>query len=651
MKLKLAFAFSFVVVFCFGQSKKSTTMGKTTIEELKMQVYQKDTTARAVVLYEHGNYYINTKDKFKYKFTTDFYFRIKILKTTGFDKATIKIPFYDEEEVYDIQAVTNNLTENNVMHTTSLEKDKIYTKDLSGKWKETYFTLPNIKVGSVIEFRYSLISSYLEIDDWKYQSDIPKLKSDFTAAIIGNFKYNIRLVGNLKLHRENFRVKNGCFYLPGIGTGPCGVLEYGMDAVPAFKKEDHMLSQDNYVSRLSFELISKTDVGGQVTNYTKTWKAVDKKLETYFLSGQYLKKRYFKENLSSEASLNSENSLERAKQIYKRVQNHYTWNEKYWLYRKVEVKKAFKNTLGSVFEINLSLYFALQAANIESKLVLLSTRDREIPTKLHPVISDFNYMVVRAVIDNQVYFLDAVNKYLGFGLIQSESLNGEGRVMDFKNGSFWEQINLRQKTSETIRLSLLLKDDSFVGDLSIKRTGYFAVHKRVEFDGLSEDDILEDFENNYPNIEVEDVALENLGDNDKALNESYKITIETDVMGSRKIRLNPFVIDKIGVNPFKLNKRDYPVDFGYERSKTYLMELIIPETYKIAKLPKNTGVALPNKGGKIIFNTSQIGNTINIYLKFSLNKKSYSADEYFYLKQFYKKLINVQDSFIEIEKI
>ena len=419
----------------------------------------------------------------------------------------------------------------------------------------------------------------------------------------------------------------------------------------AFKKEAYMLSQDNYVSRLSFELISNTDVRGQVTNYTKTWKAADKKLETYFLSGQYLKKRYFKENLSSEASLNSENSLERAKQIYKRVQNHYTWNEKYWLNRKVEVKKAFKNKIGSVFEINLSLYFALQAANIESKLVLLSTRNRAIPTKLYPVISEFNYMVVRAVIDNQVYFLDAVNKYLGFGLIQSESLNGEGRVMDFKNGSFWEQIKLSQKTSKTIRLSLLLKDDSFVGDLSIKRTGYFAVHKRVEFNGLSEDDILEDFENNYPNIEVEDVALENLSDNEKVLKETYKITIETDVMGSRRIRLNPFVIGKITENPFKLNKRDYPVDYGYERSKTYLIKLIIPETYKIAKLPKNMGVALPNKGGKIIFNISQKENTINIYLNYSLKKKSYSADEYFYLKQFYKKLINLQDSFIEIERI
>ena len=369
------------------------------------------------------------------------------------------------------------------------------------------------------------------------------------------------------------------------------------------------------------------------------------------MSGQYLKKRYFRKNLLSEASLNSENSLERAKQIYKRVQNHYTWNEKYWLNRKVEVKKAFKNKLGSVFEINLSLYFALQAANIESKLVLLSTRNRAIPTKLYPVISEFNYMVVRAVIDNQVYFLDAVNKYMGFGLIQYESLNGEGRVMDFKNGSFWEQIKLSQKTSKTTRLSLLLKDDSFVGDLSIKRTGYFAVHKRVEFNGLSEDDILEDFENNYPNIEVEDVALENISDNEKVLKETYKVAIETDVMGSRKIRLNPFVIDKITENPFKLNKRDYPVDFGYERSKTYLMKLIIPETYKIAMLPKNMGLALPNKGGKIIFNTNQIGNTILLRLKYSLNKKSYTTEEYFYLKQFYKKLINLQDSFIEIERI
>ena len=33
-------------------------MGPTTLEELKLNVYNKDTSTEAVVLYEHGNTYI-----------------------------------------------------------------------------------------------------------------------------------------------------------------------------------------------------------------------------------------------------------------------------------------------------------------------------------------------------------------------------------------------------------------------------------------------------------------------------------------------------------------------------------------------------------------------------------------------------------------
>ena len=48
----------FVSFLAYGQKEKSTALGETTIEELKMQVYEKDATASAVVLYEHGDFYL-----------------------------------------------------------------------------------------------------------------------------------------------------------------------------------------------------------------------------------------------------------------------------------------------------------------------------------------------------------------------------------------------------------------------------------------------------------------------------------------------------------------------------------------------------------------------------------------------------------------
>mgnify|MGYP000319827991 CR=1 FL=1 len=649
MKKRIFIVTFLVSILSFGQKQKSTNLGKTTLNELKLMVYEKDSTAHAVVLYEHGNFYVDPERD--YNFTTDFYFRVKILKKKGYEKATIKIPVYGEKKVHDIKAITYNLSSTKGMVKTHLLKNEIYTKQIEKKWKEISFTLSDVNVGSVIEYKYSVTSPYSGIDNWNFQSEIPKLKSDFTAAILGNWQYNIRVVGYNKLDRDTLSIKKGCVYIDGVGEGACRILEYGMDAIPAFKEEDYMLNKRNYISKMVFDLKSYTNVKGQVTNYTKTWKTADKKLKYNFLDNQVSKKRYFRKNILHDSILSVQDELEKAKKIHNFIKDHYSWNGNYWPSSKVKIKKAFEDKKGNVFDINLSLYNALQAANIESRLVLLATRDKGVPTKLYPIDSDFNYLVVKTVIDGKTYFLDAVDVNLPFGMIQFEALNGDGRVMDFKNGSFWEALTLSQKSNKNIRLSLKLSDDSLSGNLLINRTGYLALNARTRLKGKSEEDILNDFETENPEIEAESVNVKNLRDYEKNLKEMYSIHIETDFKGRNKIRLNPFLINRATINPFKLNKRDYPVDFGYARTSLYLLSLTIPKNYKIVKLPENVGLSLPNNGGILILNVKQKENVISLYLKFTINKNSYSNTEYFYLKQFYQKLIDVQRTFIELEKI
>lgn len=644
----------FLVLFClfslsiFSQKKKSTKIGNVNIDELKMSTYEKDSTANAVVLFEHANYYLDESKE--YKKTTDYYFKIKILKKEGAEKATIKIPFYGEEKVHSIKGITYNLSENNSIHKTHLLESKIYTKDLYTKWKELTFTLPNIKEGSVIEYTYSITSPYSKIDDWYFQSDIPKIKSDFTASILGNWKYNIRVIGFLKLIRNNASVKKNCISIPGLGSGSCLILEYGIDDVPAFKEEVYMLSKENFISKVSFELESYTSTNGGTEKFTKTWKDADRSLKYDFLDNQTSKKSFFKKQLDP-SILTTINDLERAKKVYSFIQNYFHWNKKYWPSKKVRIKEAFENKSGNIFDINLALYNSLQAAEIESYLTLTSTRNRAVPTKLHPVIDEFNYLIVKIIIDNKTYFLDATKKQLPFGLVQYQALNGDGRVMDFKNGSFWETITSNKKTYRNTKAQLTLNDNNELsGNLMISNDGYFAVKNRDKLTLKSHEDFVENFESDHPNIEIEDFDFKNIKDNDKALHQIYNITFD-EVDFKNKLRLNPFLIKKHTVNPFKLNTREYPVDFAYPRNDTYMLSLNLPDNYTIKKLPENKTLSLPNKGGRYILSYRKNENTLTVYARISINKKVYSSEEYHYLKEFYNQIIKTQDVFIEIEKV
>ena len=634
-------------IFLPAQQKKSTPIGKQNIFELEMQSYEKDTLANALVLQEHANVYIDEKND--YKFRTDYYFRIKIFNKEAYSLGNISIPFYDKEIVKDIKAVTYNKDGSNIQKHWLKEVDIFTTKE-SEFWSETKFTLPNLKEGSIIEYTYSIISPYSRLNDWYFQSEIPKLKSDYSASILGNYKYNIRLIGNKKLDIEDISSTKHCINIPGLGSGGCVDYTFGMKDIPAFKEEDYMLSKKNYLSRLVFDRLSYTSVNGSTTKYTKTWEDADKTLKHLFLDNQTSKKNFFKKNLPEEI-LNINNNLDKAKSIFKFIQNKMYWNGKYWTQGKLKVKQVFDEGTGSVDAINLILHNSLNAADIETYLVASSTRNNGLPTKIYPITRDFNYILVKVVIDGEPYFLDATDKKLAFGQIPFKCLNGEGRVLDFDNGGYWEPITTKSSSIISMQSELDLNESNELeGTLNIYRSGYYAINERKKIAELSSDEYLDDFESKYPNILVDEYEAENESDLEKPLKQKFNLTLDHTYDDSSIIRVNPFIFNKINNNPFKLNERTFGIDYGYTRSFFYFVKVNIPSNYRLSETPEKTAISLPNSGGDFVLDISQSGNSVMVTSRLVIQKKTYPAQEYGSLKEFYNQIVKAHNTYIQLEK-
>ena len=108
----------------YSQKKKPAKLGFTTLDELKMAFYEKDSTANAVVLYENGDLFTHLKNQLL--LTTNIYSRIKIFNKKAEDKATIKIRLYKEEKVENIKAITYNLNANETFNTVYLKEKDIF---------------------------------------------------------------------------------------------------------------------------------------------------------------------------------------------------------------------------------------------------------------------------------------------------------------------------------------------------------------------------------------------------------------------------------------------------------------------------------------------------------------------------------------------
>ena len=426
--------FLFLSFFGYSQNTFNSEDYAITKGDIETNIYKKDSTAHALVIYELGNSYI---DKFDFKLKTEIKKKIKILDKEGFNQATIIENLYNNDEGYikekilDINATTSNIIDGKISK-TKIEKSQIFEEKYNDNITRIKFTLPNVKEGSVISYSYTIESPFIfKFKDWEFQHDVPTLYSEYRASIPGNYQYNIKLVGGQKLDINDSKLEKDCLNA-GDGTkADCFVTRYVMKNIPAFVEEEFTTAKMNYLSRVDYELKTYKGFDGSIKNYTKTWKTTDRDLKTKQSIGRQLNKSSIVKNVLPESIIIEKDLLKKANAIFKFVQQNYTWNDKYNLFKEVSLKDLVTNKTGRASEINLLLYNLLANNGIDVKTVLLSTRAHGLATKVHPVITDFNYLLVQATINDKSYLLDAMDNYLTFGQISFRCLNQYGRLLDF----------------------------------------------------------------------------------------------------------------------------------------------------------------------------------------------------------------------------
>lgn len=651
MKKDLTFLFILFSLLSFSQESYYPESYNVKFNDIKSSTFARDSTANALVIYDFGNSHVDPDD---FELKTEIKRKVKILNREGFDKATIAIHLYSSskasQSVKNIMATTYNLVGNNIV-STKIDKKDIFEEKYDENHTLIKFTLPNIKEGSVIAYSYTLSSPFMfNYKGWSFQEDIPKLYSEYRASIPGNYEYNIKLVGGRKLKTNTTSVEKECLRAFNGGVAHCGKYIYAMENIPAFIEEDYMTSKSNYLARIEYELKIYRGFNGIIDNYTKTWETVDDELRRDANIGKQLTKSVDTETLLSNDILNETDALKKAQNIYNYVQENYTWNDEYRIFHEVSVKDLIKDKSGNISSINILLHNLLEGAGIDVKPILLSTRNNGFATKIFPVISEFNYLIVQATINDKTYLLDATDKYLNFGDIPFKCLNGYGRILDFKKGSDW--INIESEKPSTVQYKVELSLDAkenMSGNVYAKNTGYHALNSRKAY-YPNRELYINKIHDKYPNIEISNHKVLSEGKTSPEFIESYDIEYEDNVTGDN-IYLNPFIMKFFNENPFKLQERTYPIDFGYKDTYYYAFKLNFDEAYTILEKPKDLALNLPDGKGQIILSSNLTDNSISLLLRIKFNETIFEPEYYPYLKEFFNKIVDVQtNSLILIKK-
>ncbi len=648
-------AFLFLYMYtAFSQNKPA--FGQLLSIDKTLEKYERDSLASAVYLYEYGDNYFEVRDS-RIWLITKYHGKIKILSQGGVDQANIQIPYYrsdkTKERINDLKAVTHS---SGTM--TWVRKEDVFDVDVSENWSEKRFTFPKVDKGAILEYSYEIQSPFhFNLKGWEFQSDIPKLYSEYNAKIPGNWVYNRTLIGEQKLDVNEANLKKHCFSVPGTSDpSDCEELKYVMKDIPAFEEsEEFMLSANNYKSRLEFELSEYKMLRGGTRKYTKSWKDVDLEFRTdRDIGSQLRKKNFFEKNVDPNLLLEGD-PITRAKNIYAYVNDHFTWNEKYGIWHNNRVKNAFEERKGNVAEINIALINLLNASGIKTDMMLTATRKRGLPKKNHPVITDFNYIIAKAEIDGETYLLDATEKNMPFGMLPYRCLNYYGRVMDFDEESYWYDIVPEKRNRRSVRaqINLNLEGEKIEGLLDVSSTGYLSVSKRNHIASMKKEKYLEQFEKEIGSeFYVTSYEIMEKYSNEKKLTERFEFEVENAFQGSN-IYIDPFLYKFFESNPFTSAKRSYPIDFGYLRGYDFMLNLKVPDGYRLKEKPQPKNMVLPDNLGILRFNVvDNISGIVNMSFSFRINKPHFSTEAFGMIRDFFSQCVDIQThSLIVLEKI
>jgi len=622
-------------------------LGKVTKEELQEKVHPTDTSAAAAILHKRGKTYFIISDGY-FEMVNEVEMRIKIYKKEGYKYATDKITYYSGGKtlkVYFTDAYTYNLV-GGAIEKTKLKSEGEFVEKVNDEFTRESITMPNVKEGSVIEYKYVLKTPYfMKFSDYYFQYDIPVNSVTYETTVPAYFDYKRYLSGYVKIDIPEQKVRGNSYGYNEV------ITNYSAKNVPALKDEAHVNNIDNYTSILKYELGTYTMQDGTKKKYSLDWQSMAKKVYEMESFGDQLKQtEYFEADLKNILTPGMTPEAKMAA-ILSYVQDRMTWNEKNDYVCDKGVKKAYAAKTGNAAEINLMLTAMLRSAGLNADPVLISTRSNGV--SLFPSLTAYNYVVAGVYHKESFILLDATSKYTVLNQLPVRALNWLGRLIK-PNGNTAE-IDLVPKviSREIIFLtSELGKDGKLSGKIRDQYFDLYGYSFRENNSGSTTDTYVEKLEKQFPGMLVGDYKILNDDDLSKPVAEEFTFThaAVVDIIGD-KMYLNPMLFFAKHINPFKQEKREYPIDFVYPTQDKFMITIKLPEGYTVEQVPAPLSLAMEEGLGSFKYNVVVQNGQMQLTSIFDVNVPHIEPEFYNTLKDFYRKMIEKQNEKIVLKRI
>ena len=619
--LFLTIACLFISIIAAYSGDNKYKWGKVSKEEIELKTVPYDEEAHAVMLAKTG-----ILSYFNQNFTVQIYCRIKILDSKGVSEGDIVLPYYSKdnlEKIRNVKAQTLEILENGKVEKHSLNKDQLFDTQVNENWSQIRFAMPAVKAGTILEYSYTLITSnFTFLEGWTFQNEIPTLYSYYKVEIPQFFTYNTLMQGNRIYQKYHDKTATNNWELKNL---------------PALKQEPFTYNLRDYAEKVQFQLHSYTtrDKYSGITSEKEMfvdWDAITKEVLGTKAFWSYSHNKNLLQSILQEIP-SSANRDEFAGNIYKYVQNKYSWNDYYGLLPDKDLKELISGKSGNTASINLLLVNLLEVAGFEAYPIYLSTKSHGGVNPKYPILSQFNHLNALVIIGAKEHILNAAGNPMAFGLLPIEDLNKRALVLS-KEKSRWIEVKDLAKSYSLINYKTNIAKGLETYHCTWRGFEALKVEKHLQNKDYHKVLMSKDF-----NIVQDSVKIENTFSAENLLKASFYFSGKNK-WEAEKIFYDLSLPEFLEENSFKNEKRIFPVDFGYTNTTHLTFEIIIPENYRLQEQPETLLLKLPDGSTSFIYQNTLNGNLLTIQLKLDIHNNFIPQENYLHLREFFSKMIN-----------
>jgi transglutaminase-like putative cysteine protease len=624
-----------------GQDKSVIQFGDVSVKDFMLPASPvADSSSGGIIMADIGKTYFIGNEYRSFSYVFKKHTRILIAKNNAFDLATIKFSLYvygeKKSRLDEIKAAVYNLENGNVIK-TEFNKGDLFEEKLNSYTSGFKLILPGVKEGSIIEYSYQVTSyRYYDIPDWYFQHRYPCLYSEYEVVYPNALRYLVTNYGVDSFYkRENSTVKNNKYYMADLTVISDDIKQkWVMKDIPSMNDEKFMYSLNDYLDKVEFTL-AQTYNGEDIKNLRTSW---------YMVAGDLLEETYFGKAIDKEHAVNLMNTVEKvtakdkdllesARSIYRYVRDNFTCLDDDGIYLTGDLYDINKKRKGNVADLNLLLVALLRQKGIDADPVLLSTREFGKNSPQFPLLEKMNYVICMARVFGDTIYLDATKPLLGFGQLPLDCYNGHARIINnLGSPVYFDPEDIKELNSTAVFIAN--ENNGKSGGWVENEQGMFGSEKiRTEIKESG-------FKNYFDNISSEFTNETNLLNPgiDSLVQTDFPVKVHFDLnfpFEGDVLYFNPVVFTAYKQNPFKPEKRKYPVSFSMPVNELYTLNMEIPEGYMIDELPKQAKVSFNENEGVFEYLIQANQKSIQLRSRISLPKVFYPSEDYQSLRDFY----------------